>query len=345
MPPSAERQVEFLANIQRLLDEGLFVASYKFALLLSLADIAVEEGDDSGCGLSLSTRKIGEKFVLYYWRQAIPYPGTTTSEVLRQNTGPQAAILNLINVFRQQHGQFLTSSIKATPAWNRLVTKVARVVETMPLWKLQTVAGSRLDFLYENSDSGNTVELREGVAYCFRKFHSLIGDLVRGAWTRYVRSQNAAILGEVTDLGDFLFGSERISLAAVRPVLLDIQNGRCFYCGGPLHPATTHVDHFIAWARYPVDLAHNFVLADNRCNSQKRELLPASEHLSSWADRNHQHGSQIASELENRGIIAELGTSNRIARWVYSQTEAMNGFTWLRGETLVPLSPDWRNLI
>jgi hypothetical protein len=42
------------------------------------------------------------------------------------------------------------------------------------------------------------IELRPGVAFCLRKFHTLISDLVRGAWARYVRQQNLGILGEVT---------------------------------------------------------------------------------------------------------------------------------------------------
>ena len=48
MPPSSDEQIKFLVNLQRLLDEGQFVASYKFALLLALADLSVEHGDDSG---------------------------------------------------------------------------------------------------------------------------------------------------------------------------------------------------------------------------------------------------------------------------------------------------------
>jgi hypothetical protein len=33
-----------------------------------------------------------------------------------------------------------------------------------------------------------------------------------------------------TDLNQFLFGSERASLAVFRPVWIDIQHGLCFYC-------------------------------------------------------------------------------------------------------------------
>ena len=43
-PPSDSQQLEFLPNLQRLLSEGQFVATYKYALLMALADIAVESG-------------------------------------------------------------------------------------------------------------------------------------------------------------------------------------------------------------------------------------------------------------------------------------------------------------
>ena len=41
MTPSAEAQIRFLQSVERVLEEGLFTASYKYALLLSLADLAV----------------------------------------------------------------------------------------------------------------------------------------------------------------------------------------------------------------------------------------------------------------------------------------------------------------
>jgi hypothetical protein len=144
------------------------------------------------------------------------------------------------------------------------------------------------------------------------------------------------------DLNQFLFGSERANLAVVRPVLIDMQRGRCFYWNKPLSPSRTHVDHFIAWARYPIDLGHNFVLADTRCNSQKRDRLPAYVHLAGWTERNTQFGDQIGNAMKERGIIAELTISNRVAQWAYEQTENSNGLTWVRGDELVQLTPEWR---
>ena len=214
MPPTADEQIQFLVNIQRLLDEGLFVASYKFALLLALADLSVERGDDSGAPLMLKVEAIAEKFIQYYWRQTVPYTTPAQSRILQQNTGKQAAILNGIEAARLKHGDSLATLIRQ-PAWTTLVRNVAAVVCEMPLWKLQTVGRERLDFLYENTGTGRTIELRSGVAYCFRKFHGLLSDLTRGAWIRFVRQQNLDILGETADLTEFLFGSERASLAIV----------------------------------------------------------------------------------------------------------------------------------
>lgn len=63
--PTPDEQIRFPANLQRLLDEGQFVASYKFAVLFSLADLFIEKGDDSGSALTLTADEIGEKFVHY----------------------------------------------------------------------------------------------------------------------------------------------------------------------------------------------------------------------------------------------------------------------------------------
>lgn len=334
-----------MTNLQRLLDEGLFVASYKFALLLSLADLSIEKGDDSGSPLELSTNHIAAKFIQYYWRQAIPYTASDLAGVLQQNTGKQAAIVNLVAAARVGLGDSLAKVDKRGSAWKQLLREVGAVVRVMPLWKLQTIGKERLDFLYQNSGHGSSITLRPGVAYCFQKFYPLISDLVRGSWVRYVRSQNQDILREASDLQAFMFGSERMALAAVRPALLDIQRGRCFYCSNGLGHANTQVDHFVAWVRYPVDLGHNFVLADTRCNNQKRDRLAAFEHLAAWIERNTTFGYQIGEALSSQGMICDLPISNRVAQWAYSQTEMANGLTWLRGDDMIPLKNEWRALL
>ncbi len=67
--PSSEQQIQFLIKIQRLLGEGRFVASYKFALLQALAVLSVEKTEFSEDSMKITTREIAEKFIQYYWRQ------------------------------------------------------------------------------------------------------------------------------------------------------------------------------------------------------------------------------------------------------------------------------------
>ncbi len=215
MPPTSEEQIQFMVNIQRLLDEGLFTASYKFALLLALADLSIEEGDDSGDPLSLTTYAIAEKFVQYYWRQAVPYANADRATILQQNADRQAVIVNLGRDARQVYGDSLVAAMRDHAGWRRLVQRAARVVREMPLWRLQRIGKEEFTFLYEHHGDGRTIRLRPGMAYCFRKFHALISDLVRGSWVRYVRQQNLGVLGETADLNEFLFGSERNNLRQV----------------------------------------------------------------------------------------------------------------------------------
>ncbi|HEX8148380.1 MAG TPA: hypothetical protein VF591_14470 [Pyrinomonadaceae bacterium] len=95
--------MRFLLNLQRLLGEGNFVATYKHALLLSIADVCVEKGDDSGGRLRISTDELAEKFISYYWRQAAPYQPAgrgRADAILKQNTGRQASVIVAVSTTR-----------------------------------------------------------------------------------------------------------------------------------------------------------------------------------------------------------------------------------------------------
>ena len=92
-PPTASEQLDFLRSLQQLMDEGSFVASYKFALLHATADLCLVRGDVGGAELELSTSEIAEQFVRLYWPQVVPYSASAEQPVLSQNTGRQAAIV------------------------------------------------------------------------------------------------------------------------------------------------------------------------------------------------------------------------------------------------------------
>ena len=346
-PPDPERQVQFLANVQRLLSDGSFVATYKFALLLSLADLAVERGDDTTESLALDTLDLAEKFVTIYWRQVLPWvhAGSGNAGVLSQARGSAAAILNHVAAAHERCQGSLARLRRDRRAWQRLVKDVGRIISVMPLWKLQTVGRDKLDFLYPNVGSGSQIRLHGEAVYCLRRFRGLIGDLAETAWARFVQRlpQNLRLIGEGLDLREFLFGSDRSALAAIRDLLREVDGNGCFYCGRAIHGEPV-VDHFVPWARYPLDLGHNFVLADARCNGFKLDRLSAFDHLEHWCERNA--GGAWTAALDERLLPHDAARTRRVAAWAYSQAERAGATVWQEGrDGLIDLDPRWHVLL
>jgi len=347
--PDPEEQLQFLFKVQRLLSEGLFVSSYKFALLLALADLAVERGDDTTEALSLDTRDLAERFVGLYWRQVLPWvsggPGGRPTRRLAQARGNEAVILNRVAAAHDRYEGSLTRLRRHHGDWNRLLKDVGRTIAIMPLWKLQTVGGQRLDFIYPNEGRGGKIRMRGEAVYCLRRFRDLIGDLAQTAWVRFVGGlvKNRPVLGETADLRQFLFGSDRGLLAPFRQFLWDFQNGRCFYCDNRLRGEVA-VDHFIPWSRYALDLGHNLVLADCRCNGDKAERLAAFDHLQRWCARNER--PELVEGFEKRSLPHQLHRTRRIAFWAYGRAEQIGAGVWQRGrDDLASLDERWRDLL
>jgi hypothetical protein len=118
------------------------------------------------------------------------------------------------------------------------------------------------------------------------------------------------VVGETADLNEFLFGSERV----VRPVLLDIQRGQCFYCKRDIAPRRGACIPLRDLGPVPCRPRPQFRAGRRPLQQHKRERLPACEHLPAWPERNGKYGSQIADELERRGMVAELAASSMFSR-------------------------------
>ena len=343
MPPSADEQIQFLLRIQRLLGEGLFSATYKYALLLALADLSVECGDDSGDHLELEAERIAEKFIEYYWRQTLPFLG---GAILRQNTGKAPVVVSRLLEMRLKYGDSLSAAHRDQEVWRSMVGKIADNVRAMPMRYLQNVGRDCLPFLYDPppTKAPSKIILYSGVAFCFRRFHGLVAELVQAAWAKWVRQQNLASIGESADLHEFLFGAKRGALLLMKAPLRELQQNLCFYCHRPMSNQLD-VDHFVPWALYPLDLGHNFVAAHRECNAAKRDRLASEEHLSAWVERNRQFGQRLATEFDRSGVLHNLMSTTRIAHWAYGAASLSAGLTWHDKNTLVPLRGDWANLL
>lgn len=331
--PTPDEQLNFLTKIQRLFVEGEFTATYKFALLISLTELAVEVPPLEGTSeLEISIRSIADKFIELYWRQSYEYvagrPGVSAG-VLVQNFGNQASVISAIRAFRSMPGVSASSLAVARqlPAYRSLLSRVAAVVSAQPLQYLQNFGGVTDEFLYTRGRAG-FILLLPGVTYCLRRFQPLIQQLARVHWADHIRTnrRNALMLGEASDLEAFLFSASRASLARLGEGLRQLLGDSCFYCGGTLSEAD--VDHFVPFATYPRDLGHNFVLAHPACNRSKSDTLAAYEHLARWLDRNERWSTEIAEISEDAGITHDIGAARSIGQWGYASAQQSQGFAW-----------------
>jgi hypothetical protein len=338
-------ELKFLRKLQRLLAEGDFVATYKFALLNALADLSLERAPAADGSLRLPVSAIAEKFIEYYWPQARPYRALDgAGVVLLQNTGRQAAVINELVAAQSAHPTLPVA--RAARGWNALVAKVAATIVAMPLWKLQTVGGERDEFLYREAEfAGDAIRLLPGAPAAFRALYGLVLDAVRGAWLRQITNigANRPLLGN-SDLASFLFGSERASLDGFRAVLRDHQQGRCLYCARELRGAGC-VDHFIAWSRYPVDLGHNLVLAHDGCNAAKRDFLAYPAHLERWQLSHVERASELAQRFDELSLPHDGERSRAIAWWAYEQGEAAGAHAWIDADRFERLGSSWRDVL
>jgi hypothetical protein len=350
--PSPADQIRFIANVERILAEGSFVATYKYALLVALVELAIERGDDSNRELELPIHDIADKFAELYWRQAAPYEADGVSGsglVLHQNQGRQASAISQLARLRNelQGSRSTLSQARRSADWRPLVAQMRFLLKTMPLWRLQRVGHEDVRFMYEPGPGKGSITLLPGVACHLRERAPLIRRLAETEWLRFVLSlkQNQPVLGRAVGLSEFLFGSNRAALALkVSKPLRELQDGRCFYCQRSL-PSAAAVDHFIPWSRYPRDLAHNLVLAHGTCNSRKSDLLGGEVYLQRWAEFVFDHDSDLLELGTEAGLLVDRATSVAVAKWSYGHAERVQAEVWLGGTEYGHLSAGWRQLL
>lgn len=327
--PSPEFQLAFLSKLQRIVDEGDFTATYKFALLIALGELAVERGHDDDQPLPIETRAIGEKFAELYWKQILPYSASgRTPGMLSQIHADAAAVPNRLAAFRAETGVASLAAARKHADWPSVIASISRTVRDQPIRYLQNVGGQTISFLYEIGPGPGSITLLPGVAYALRRFQGFVIRLAQAGWVRHVREnpRNRPLIGEAGDLEAFMFEQSRQTLAAARLVLADAQANRCFYCEARLTGGD--VDHFIPWVRYPRDLAENFVLAHAACNRAKSDMLAAPLHAARWAGRNRT-GGPIIEGLTSAGLVSDGPAIAAVARWAYGEAARAGARLWL----------------
>lgn len=339
MTANAHEQLEFLNNLQRILNEGSFVATYKYALIRVLADLSVERRPAPDGSLDVPLDDLADRYIEVYWRQVAPFRHRRT---LVQSHGNQAVLITRIAALRERFAKL--SEARRTPRWRSLVRSTKSLLLANPLWRLQRVGNELLECFYANRLEDGAIRLKPGVAACFSAQFPVVQALVQLAWLRLVQQLpvNRELIGQGGDVAEFLFGADRSALVRLADRLLDVQRGRCFYCERRLL-AARHVDHFVPWVRYPRDLGHNFVLAHDSCNSRKGDLLAGVEHLDRWLERNESRRSELDRIFSEIRLLFDAETSRHVAAWSYEQVERAGGLVWLIGDRFEHLTGAWRS--
>ncbi|MBP7868416.1 MAG: HNH endonuclease [Acidobacteria bacterium] len=350
---------DLLAKAERLLallDQGSFTATYKYAVLLGLMDLCLEKtARDGSAPDALTTRELAEKVVDLYWPQTSAFRG----ETLRQNTGRPARILSDLLAFRDalpDPSLPLYRARRADPAgWERTVRQVEWTLILMPLPRLQTVGREtepviytlgwdlgiekrKADVLrYQQTGAGpfdNRILLLPGAGEALARLNGLLRPLVHRAWASMVARLNAL---DASRLEDFLFGVDRRALSAVRPDLVELQGGRCFYCGSRL-VSRAEVDHFVPFARHPDNGLANLVAADPRCNAHKRDFIAAGAHLGRWLERNRTREADLRGLAERKNLEDHPAETLGVARGLYLRLPPRT-LLWDRENRFQPADP------
>ncbi len=328
--PSAEEQIIFLKKIQTLFDDSSFSATYKYALLITLTNLAIEMGSDDGRELSIDSKLIAKRFSEIYWPQIREYSAGvrgTKSGILRQNKGGQAEIVTTLLQIQEKTGQDDFATITEQKIWNQKLGKIIRTIWENPVFYLQD---QRDEFIYQYSSDRESLTLKPEAVFSLRQFSDFIIQYAKQGWIDHIKQNrlNQEIIGPKDDLEAFLFGCNRSALTSITPILLDYQNGKCFYCNKSVLK-NSDVDHFIPWKKYPRDLAENFVLSCPACNRSKSDMLASLPYRDLWIETavNNTNRSQ---EITRYGFISDQECCIKVSSWAYGNSELVNAIFFIK---------------
>lgn len=77
------------------------------------------------------------------------------------------------------------------------------------------------------------------------------------------------------------------------------------------------------------------------CNGEKYDRIASEEHLPDWAEHSERNAAALGQQFDSFGITSNLDATVKIVGWAYSQTCLKGDLTWVRGDEMRPLPPDW----
>lgn len=338
----------FLESVQEMIFANTLNNTYKLALIMAIADIALEESVtviDAGKPLEIPYQRLAEKFLEIYWPQTRPYPTDKTNDAGVQIVGDlvqganagRLRIFSLIEEFCADHRttpadlSFLQA--RRMEGFEKLVNRCRSLVVVKN--PLQYISGC--EFLFTKDDRNKVLVVTALHAALLRRFHTIVTELAKTRWEAKVRGldKNAALLGEssIMSLREYLFNQTRKeNLTIAREILFDVVGDRhCFYCGRPLR-GETHVDHFVPYRLFNPPRIHNFVLACQHCNTSKSDTLAADDHAQRWVERNLEYGQKLYDAAGRELFPNEYQGFYRMVKSTYENALFRNERFWVASD-------------
>ena len=280
-----------------ILTKGSKSNTYKFALARFLLDHS-HKPDSS---YIVSFQDIAKKFLKYYWHQECKYR-------IRQNYDPnnQPSVVQVIrDVFKENmvdgyipayFEDMPQEKIKnAEEEIRKRVFGSGKKSQVVP--RFQRLRGQPPDRNLHRHGTGDfydydiqrgQLEIKPEALSFFRNNYNVLTKAVFLEWSRFLEKINT--LPRIIEKVE----SEEVrrrALTAYQGIFRDQRY--CFYCDRRLDDLQTHVDHFIPWSYIFEDEPWNLVLACERCNLRKSNLLAPPNFRNDLIDRNRDYQNEI----------------------------------------------------
>jgi hypothetical protein len=291
----------FITALYQIVAAGQKANSYKFALWRALAHLAPTKS-------VISKLELARLFVEYYWPLELQYH-------IRQGIDPDKdpivmkRIRELLTSGTIAQGEALRNfQKKSGSGYEKLITKIAAEAFDDVIPRFHIVRGATIEpglftFSGKIGATGNTIELTTGGRQFLIDYRKLIDYVAISGWVRFTEDFTSA-----PKLHDKISGAipQRRSVSHWRDVLMEIQNGRCFYVESHEMPSP-EIDHVLPWSFVLEDKTWNLVIACRKCNNDKRDRLTDLGAIERLCARNDQ--------IMNGHLQADTGFSRHFSEW------------------------------
>ena len=280
-----------------ILTKGSKSNTYKFALARFLLDHS-HKPDSS---YIVSFQDIAKKFLKYYWHQECKYR-------IRQNYDPKKipSVVQVIrDVFKERMvGGYIPEYFENMPQEEiknaeaeiiKRVFGIGKKSQVVP--RFQRLKGQPPDRnlhirgtgdFYDYDVPSGKLEIKPEALSFFSKNYDVLMKAVLLEWSRFLEKINT--LPRIIEKVE----TEEVRRKALTEYVEIFHDQRnCFYCDRRLDDLQIHVDHFIPWSYIFEDEPWNLVLACERCNLRKSNLLAPEVFQDDLIGRNQDYQNQI----------------------------------------------------